>query len=165
MVGAKRARTAETPKLPSYDLRLRAPYFYPDPRCSSLSVSCCVSRARSCWSLILVWPRLPGLGSLLGACSRAGTPVAGGVTGDTGVPPEGCGCCAHPPGAHVRLHTKAQTTIVPTLRCIRLSFRVGTTVMLVPWIVPFRYRQALCITGPTAIPAKFEAEQRTKSPD
>jgi hypothetical protein len=29
-VGAKRARTAETPKLPSYDLRLRAPYFYPD---------------------------------------------------------------------------------------------------------------------------------------
>jgi hypothetical protein len=31
-VGAKRARTAETPKLPSYDLRLRAPYFYPDHR-------------------------------------------------------------------------------------------------------------------------------------
>jgi hypothetical protein len=30
MVEAKRARTAETPKLPSYDLRLRAPYFYPN---------------------------------------------------------------------------------------------------------------------------------------
>ena len=31
MVWSKRARTAETPKQPSSDLRLRAPYFYPDP--------------------------------------------------------------------------------------------------------------------------------------
>ena len=30
MAGAKRARTAETPKLPSHDLRSRASYFYPD---------------------------------------------------------------------------------------------------------------------------------------
>jgi len=29
MAEAKRARTAETPKLPSFYLRLRAPYFYP----------------------------------------------------------------------------------------------------------------------------------------
>ncbi|HZC02791.1 MAG TPA: hypothetical protein VE844_15990, partial [Gammaproteobacteria bacterium] len=29
MVEAKRARTAETPKPPSFDLRSRAPYFYP----------------------------------------------------------------------------------------------------------------------------------------
>jgi hypothetical protein len=29
MVGAKRARKAETPKQPSLCLRLRAPYFYP----------------------------------------------------------------------------------------------------------------------------------------
>jgi hypothetical protein len=27
---AKRARTAETPKLPSLGLKLRAPYLYPD---------------------------------------------------------------------------------------------------------------------------------------
>ena len=31
MAGAKRARTAETPKQPSLSLRLRAPYFYPTP--------------------------------------------------------------------------------------------------------------------------------------
>ena len=30
MVGAKRARKAETPKQPSLCLRLRAPQFYPD---------------------------------------------------------------------------------------------------------------------------------------
>ncbi|MEJ2387162.1 MAG: hypothetical protein P8Y27_07560 [Chromatiaceae bacterium] len=30
MVKAKRARTVETPKQPSFNLRLRAPYFYPD---------------------------------------------------------------------------------------------------------------------------------------
>jgi hypothetical protein len=30
MEKAKRARTAETPKLPSLRLRLRAPYLYPD---------------------------------------------------------------------------------------------------------------------------------------
>jgi hypothetical protein len=29
---AKRARTAETPKQPCLGLKLRAPYFYPDPR-------------------------------------------------------------------------------------------------------------------------------------
>ena len=29
MVEAKRARKAETPKPPSFDLRSRAPYFYP----------------------------------------------------------------------------------------------------------------------------------------
>jgi hypothetical protein len=28
---AKRARTAETPKQPCLGLKLRAPYFYPDP--------------------------------------------------------------------------------------------------------------------------------------
>ena len=30
MVWSKRARPAETPKQPSLDLPLRAPYFYPD---------------------------------------------------------------------------------------------------------------------------------------
>ena len=30
MVKAKRARPVETPKQPSFNLRLRAPYFYPD---------------------------------------------------------------------------------------------------------------------------------------
>ena len=30
-LAAKRARTAETPKQPSLSLRLRAPYFYPNP--------------------------------------------------------------------------------------------------------------------------------------
>jgi hypothetical protein len=34
---AKRARTAETPKQPSLGLKLRAPYFYPDPRDSTFS--------------------------------------------------------------------------------------------------------------------------------
>ena len=31
MEKAKRARKVETPKQPSLSLRLRAPYFYPDP--------------------------------------------------------------------------------------------------------------------------------------
>jgi len=45
MVQAKRARTAETPKLPSLCLRLRAPYFYPD--------YICVVRLSSCRTLLL----------------------------------------------------------------------------------------------------------------
>jgi hypothetical protein len=32
MVEAKRAHTAETPKQTSFNLRLRAPHFYPDRR-------------------------------------------------------------------------------------------------------------------------------------
>jgi hypothetical protein len=39
MVWPKRARTAETPTQPSPDLRLRAPYFYPDRAFASLSLA------------------------------------------------------------------------------------------------------------------------------
>jgi len=39
MVWSKRARTAETPKQPSSDLRLRAPYFYPDQALAPLSLA------------------------------------------------------------------------------------------------------------------------------
>src|SRR5687768_5984839 len=38
MDGAKRAHKAETPKQPSHDLRLRAPYFYPDRRHASAAL-------------------------------------------------------------------------------------------------------------------------------
>jgi len=39
MVWSIRARTAETPKQPRPDLRLRAPYFYPDRALASLSLA------------------------------------------------------------------------------------------------------------------------------
>jgi len=39
MVWSIRARTAETPKQPRLDLRLRAPYFYPDPAFASLTMA------------------------------------------------------------------------------------------------------------------------------
>jgi len=39
MEKAKRARKAETPKQPSFCLRLRAPYLYPDPKQTSAALT------------------------------------------------------------------------------------------------------------------------------
>ena len=82
MVWPKRARTAETPTRPSPDLRLRAPYFYPDPAFASLSM------AGS--------ERIGAVGRLALLLVKSGDPSADPLQGGRGVR---CGsgtvCCRH----------------------------------------------------------------------
>jgi hypothetical protein len=51
MEKAKRARTAETPKQPSLRLRLRAPYFYPDPTYSASEATAFQAVEYALWAI------------------------------------------------------------------------------------------------------------------